>query len=318
MVFENHSRDTRYKGTIDVSQTVLSTFGNGGNNQPFVLEVPTVYSLCSKNSNSMKSSNPHSGIYKADTSRTLDENGGNPACNQGGMIVLEGSGTRPSHHENGYKESDTMYTLNTVETHGVAYGIDRATFNMGCGSPVETFQVKTEKHRPSREARKNAQFDITVKEESAPTVVAKGPGAVSYPIYTTSKSSYHMKVGKNMVDTLMGSDYKDPPTISEGPYYIVRRLMPTECAKLQGFPDWWCKNLETGNPSEEEIMFWKRVFDTCNKITGKSKLKTEKQIIKWLKNPHSDSAEYKLWGNGVALPCVYFVLAGIVYFDNKQ
>ena len=295
-VFENHSQDTRYKGPIEVSQTVLSMFENVGNNQPFVLEVPTAYALCSKNSNSMQSNNSHSGIYEADASRTLDENGGNPACNQGGMIVLEGSGTRPSHHGNGYKESDTMYNLNTVETHGVAYGIDRATFNMG----------------------QNAQFGITVKEESSPTVVAKGLGAVSYPIYTTSKSSYHMKVGKNMVDTLMGSDYKDPHTVSENSYYIVRRLMPTECAKLQGFPDWWCKNLETENPSEEEIMFWKRVFDTCNKITGKSKLKTEKQIIKWLKNPHSDSAEYKLWGNGVALPCVYFVLAGIVYFGNKQ
>lgn len=296
LVFENHSQDTRYKGPIEVFQTVLSMFENVGNNQPFVLELPTAYALCSENSNSMQSNNSHSRIYEADASRTLDKNGGNPACNQGGMIVLEGNGTRPSHHGNGYKESDTMYTLNTVETHGVAYGIDRATFNMG----------------------QNAQFGITVKEESAPTVVAKGPGAVSYPIYTTSKSSYHMKVGKNMVDTLMGSDYKDPPTISEGPYYIVRRLMPTECAKLQGFPDWWCKNLETENPSEEEIMFWKHAFDTYSKVMGKSKLKTEKQIIKWLKNPHSDSAEYKLWGNGVALPCVYFVLAGIVYFGNKQ
>lgn len=296
------------------SHHIPLVFENVGNNQTFVLEVPTVYAFCSKNSNSMKLSNPHSGIYEADTSRTLDENGGNPACNQGGMIVLEGSGTRPSHHGNGYKESDTMYTLNTVETHGVAYGIDRATFNMGCGSPAETSQAKAEKHRPSREARKIAQFGIMVKEESAPTVVAKGPGAVSYPIYTTSKSSYHVRAVKNMVDTL---DYKDPHTVSENSYYIVRRLMPTECAKLQGFPDWWCKNLEAENLSDEEIMFWKRFFDTCNKITGKSKLKTEKQIIKWLKNPHSDSAEYKLWGNGVALPCVYFVLSGIAYFDNK-
>ena len=295
LVFENHSQDTRYKGPIDVAQTVLSTFGGGGNNQPFVLEMPTVYALCSKNSNSMKSSNPHSGIYKADTSRTLDKNGGNPACNQGGMVVLEGSGTRPSHHGTGYKEADTMYTLNTVEMHGVAYGIDRATFNMG----------------------QNAQFGITVKEESAPTVVAKGPGAVSHPVYTTSKSSYHVRVGKNMIDTLMATDYKDPPTISETPYYIVRRLMPTECAKLQGFPSWWCKDLETENPSEDEIEFWKRVFDTHSKIMGKLKSKTEKQIIKWLKNPHSDTAEYTLWGNGVALPCVYFVLSGIAYFGNK-
>ena len=37
-------------------------------------------------------------------------------------------------------------------------------------------------------------------------------------------------------------------------------------------------------------------------------------IVKWLKNPHSDSAEYKMWGNGVALPNVCFVLSGIVYY----
>ena len=43
-----------------------------------------------------------------------------------------------------------------------------------------------------------------------------------------------------------------------------------------------------------------------------TKPKTEKQIIKWLKDPYSDAAEYKMWGNGVALPNVCFVLAGIV------
>lgn len=38
-----------------------------------------------------------------------------------------------------------------------------------------------------------------------------------------------------------------------------------------------------------------------------------KQIAKWLRDPHSDAAEYKMWGNGVALPCVVFVLSGIVW-----
>lgn len=51
--------------------------------------IPTVYGISSYDSNAMKSSNPNSGIYEADTSRTLDNNGGNPACNQGGMIVTE-------------------------------------------------------------------------------------------------------------------------------------------------------------------------------------------------------------------------------------
>ena len=49
-----------------------------------------VYGMSSYESNSMKSRNPYSGIYEADSSRTLDNNGGNPACNQGGMMVLDG------------------------------------------------------------------------------------------------------------------------------------------------------------------------------------------------------------------------------------
>jgi DNA (cytosine-5)-methyltransferase 1 len=67
----------------------------------------------------MKSGNPHSGIYEADTSRTLDENGGNPSANQGGIAILEGNGSRESHRGEGYAVSDTMFTLNTVERHAV-------------------------------------------------------------------------------------------------------------------------------------------------------------------------------------------------------
>lgn len=46
------------------------------------------YGICSYDSNSMKSSNPHSGFYEAKTSRTLDLNGGNPSCNQGGVVIV--------------------------------------------------------------------------------------------------------------------------------------------------------------------------------------------------------------------------------------
>lgn len=75
--------------------------------------------------------------------------------------------------------------------------------------------------------------------------------------------------------------------------------------------------METENPTNEDLKFWRDVFETHRKITGSSsKPKSDKQIIKWLKNPHSDSAEYKMWGNGVALPCVVFVLAGIAYCDS--
>ncbi len=90
-----------------------------------------------------------------------------------------------------------------------------------------------------------------------------------------------------------------------------RRLTPTECARLQGFPDWWCSGLGTEEPTEDDLAFWRRSLRPTGRLQGlPTKPKTDKQIIKWLKDPHSDSAEYKMWGNGVALPNVYFVLFG--------
>lgn len=298
LVFENHSQDSRYTGPQDTVQTILSTFGTGGNNQPFVLEtpktlkirsgcegggkgaliqddlsatlgcnndqtlfVPKAYGICSKGSNSMMSDNPHSGFYEADTSRCLDANGGDPSCNQGGIAVvaIEGNGSRPSHRGDGYKETDAMYTLNATEQHGVAY--------------------------------------------------------------SSSKASFFTSAEKELANTLVATDYKDPPIVNDedDADYIVRRLTPTECARLQGFPDWWCNDLATQEPTQADIDYWKEVFETHRKVMGtSSKPKSESQIIKWLKDPHSDSAEYKMWGNGVALPNVFFVLSGIVWASGLE
>ena len=128
-------------------------------------------------------------------------------------------------------------------------------------------------------------------------------------------------VHEKVADTLVATDYKDPPLINDkdGADYIVRRLTPTECARLQGFPDWWCNDLGTEKPTDEEMYFWYQVFETYRDVTNPGgKMKTSNQIRKWLQNPASDSAEYKMWGNGVALPCVVFVLSGIVYYAQKS
>lgn len=334
LMFENHGQDCRYMGPLEVAQTVLSTFGTGGNNQPFVVQtpktlkirsgcegggkgaliqenksvtlgcnndqtlfVPKVYGICAKDSNAMKSSNPNSGFYEATTSRCLDGNGGNPSCNQGGMAVIEGNGTRPSHKGNGYKESDVMYTLNATEQHGVAYGIGRPTMNQGY----------------------NAKFSFQIEEEVEPTIVAAGASGVAHPSFSSSKASFFTTAEEELANTLVATDYKDPPIVNDEMEedYIVRRLTPTECARLQGFPDWWCDDLGTEEPTNEEIAYWKDVFKTHAEALGKNmKPKTDSQIKKWLKNPHSDSAEYKMWGNGVALPNVVFVLSGIVYYSQ--
>ena len=294
-VYENHSQDTRYTGPLETAPTVNATYGMGGNNQPFVVEtpktlkirsgcegggkgaliqdnksatlgcnndqtlfVPKVYGICSKDSNAMKSENPKSGFYEAETSRCLDANGGNPTCNQGGMAVVALQGSMIGRADkNGPQGSgvneDVSFTLDVVDRHAVAYCMTTGTYTQ------------------------------TLEEQSP---------------------------------TLMARDYKDPPVVNETePEYIVRRLTPTECARLQGFPDWWCAGLGTDEPTEDEIEFWTEVFEIHRSVMGtSSKPKSRNQIVKWLKNPHSDSAEYKMWGNGVALPNVYFVLSGIVYY----
>ena len=294
-VYENHSQDTRYIGPLETAPTVNATYGMGGNNQPFVVEtpktlkirsgcegggkgaliqdnksatlgcnndqtlfVPKVYGICSKDSNAMKSENPKSGFYEAETSRCLDANGGNPTCNQGGMAVVALQGSMIGRADkNGPQGSgvneDVSFTLDVVDRHAVAYCMTTGTYTQ------------------------------TLEEQSP---------------------------------TLMARDYKDPPVVNETePEYIVRRLTPTECARLQGFPDWWCAGLGTDEPTEDEIEFWTEVFEIHRSVMGtSSKPKSRNQIAKWLKNPHSDSAEYKMWGNGVALPNVYFVLSGIVYY----
>ena len=101
-----------------------------------------------------------------------------------------------------------------------------------------------------------------------------------------------------MANTLVATDYKDPPIVNE-PRYIVRRLTPTECARLQGFPDWWCDELGTENPTDEDISIWREIFQTHTDALGKkTKPKTDNQIRNGLRT-HSDSAEYKMWGNSI-------------------
>ena len=259
--------------------------------------VVQAYGICSKESNAMKSDNPHSGFYEAQTARTLDCNCNNPSSNQGGIAVVAVQGSMIGREDkNGPQGSgvneDVSFTLNATDHH-----------------------------------------------------------AVAYPTYCTSKNSHFMRAEKELANTLVATDYKDPPVINDlrtasgkdvfgtisasmgskqwlgnqeafsgdyhivEPDYIVRRLTPTECARLQGFPDWWCDGLGTENPTEEEMIFWREVFETHRKVIGtSSKPKSDSQIRKWLEGPHSDSAEYRMWGNGCALPNVYFVLCGIVYY----
>ena len=69
--------------------------------------------------------------------------------------------------------------------------------------------------------------------------------------------------------------------------------------------------------TDEEIAFWMDVFEDFRKVTNPDgKPKTRNQIVKWLRQPYTDGSEYRLFGNGIALPVVYFIMAGIVWADS--
>ena len=304
-VFDNHGKDTRFTGPIDVAPTISATYGTGGNNQPFVVENPKTYDVRFTSEGTI---NARSNVYESDTARTIDTSGNSPDSNQGGIAVVESYALQGSMigrtDKNGPQgdgvNEEVSFTLNTVDKHAVVYAIDRESFNCG----------------------KNYARNLGITDDGInSTLNAQGPGAVATPTYSASKNSHFTQANEELANTLVATDYKDPPLINDNGCadYTVRRLTPTECARLQGFPDWWCSNLETENPTMKDLQIWYDIFETYRSATGKyTKPKTLKQIRKWLKNPHSDSAEYKMWGNGVALPNVCFVLSGIVWYTQLE
>lgn len=264
VAIEYNPTDSRIKVKEDgICQTLCSRMGTGGNN------IPLVFGISADKSNAMLSDNPHSGIYEANTSRTLDCNGGSPACNQGGMMIvkpvcdgsfcIQGSmiGRKDENGPQGDGiNQDVSFTLNTIDRHAV--------------------------------------YAVTTGEFTA--------------------------VGQEQTPPLMARDWKDPPVVGRPcEEYLVRRLTPDECCRLQGYPDGWCKDLESEDPNEDEILFWTEVFREWDAINGKpDKVRSRNAILKWLTAPNSDAAEYKAYGNSVAVPCVFFVLAGIVWALNKE
>ena len=214
---------------------------------------------------------------------------------------------------------DTRYTgpLETAPTVSATYGTggNNQPFVVG----LRTYDV-----RFTSEGTKNARQNV-YETNTARTIDTGGnppdsnQGGVAV---VASPATYALSVcgspnaSREQAPTLLARDFKDPTAVNRK--HTVRRLTPTECAKLQGFPAWWCAGLETPEPTEEDIAFWSEVWETHRRITGTAaKPKTRNQIVRWLKSPHSDSAEYKMWGNGVSLPIVFFVMAGIAWADEN-
>lgn len=307
-----------------------------GCNNDQTLFVPKCYGVCSKASHSMMSDNPHSGFYEAETSRTLDRSGGDPTCNQGGICVVEpiaftqnqrdevrdlGEKSAALAAEPGMKQQTFVLQGNMIgrkDENGpqgdgvnedVCFTLDATDRHAVC-APEDVYAMTTGSYM---QVAKEVAPTLMARDYKDPTTIAPAPH-LNEGVMGTVATGAHPS-GFNGQDAFNDRLVIDNPEAQPTPVtYTVRRLTPTECARLQGFPDWWCRDLGTENPTEEEMAFWADVFETHRKIvTHAKKPKTEKQIRKWLADPYTDSAEYRIWGNGICLANAFFVLAGIAW-----
>ena len=225
--------------------TAETAGGAGGNSK--------VYDITWKTSNSMKSPRPDNCFRRCDISRTLDTWAGPPECNQGGMVICASTAqanaeimedkapTLIAGHDHPYIASFCGGASPSAGNIGYSETV-APTLRAGAGGLLRGATVCIE----------NTVYDMT----HASDVIREYAGA-------SQNLTARMGTGGNQIPLKL--DEARPPR-----KYILRRLTPLECCRLQGFPDDWTAGVEG-----------------------------------------SDAAQYKMWGNGMALPCVLYVMQGI-------
>lgn len=235
----------------------------------------------------MKSKNPHSGCRAVEIAKTLDTGYPDPSKNQGGIAIVEKIILDDQGGQQISVRTDGKSPTLMAEAHG--NGIDRAD-TAGCNGKG-------------------------VCEDKCYTLNTIDRHAVCFP-----QQAYNKFIQEDIGATLKasGGTYGggSENLVAEQSFspirYIVRRLTPTECARLQGFPDLWGHLDKKESFTDEEYKFWLEVRNTYARINNKAvKDYTKAQILTWYNKLHTDSAEYKMWGNGIALPNALYVMQGI-------
>lgn len=133
----------------------------------------------------------------------------------------------------------------------------------------------------------NALYDFDINDSGInSTLVAKGPSAVAYKFIE----------------------------------WIIRRLIPLECERLQGFPDNWTELPKIKDMTNEEYNFFLRAFLLDKAIKGQPQKKppTKASLVKWYNKLDCDGNRYKMCGNSLAIPCALRVLGGIADYITKE
>lgn len=202
--------------------------------------------------------------------------------------------------------------------------VDRNTNQNGCGVRENaSFTLNTvDRHAVAYDARHHC-----LGGEVSGTLQAKGEGGWSLnyinpvlqplPENTVGIDLYNGAVTGNTAATLTKKNdgTSSGPEVAQRktPDWIVRRLIPMECGRLQGFPDGWAE-IEPLTDLRE-LPFWREVYakdcEIKEKKPNRKIMQTDSEegrraLMRWHDGLHSRAAEYAMWGNGMALPNALF------------
>ena len=236
------------------------------------------YSLDPLSSNSMKSSNPHSGCHETDVARTIDTTNPDPSKNQGGVAVVQTLGFDPSCSRDvgQYVHEDMANTLTNGSCPGYHNGVAIA-YTIGNGQVDQT-----DLHEKAG--------TLNCMHDQQAVMIAETCG-INGDVAGTLDSSYYKGCGMRQgverdvvaVDCRNGTEDNTNGALQSmasnninsnnvvRTRYTVRRLTPLECERLQGYPDGWT--------------------DIGEYIDSNGK-----------KKQSSDAARYKALGNSIAIP----------------
>ena len=295
-VLENHPADSRLQISENGKvQTLTSRCGTGGGNVPLLMDTPKTLKIRCGKAGGGKGS-----LIQENKSATLSCNNDQTVFQPKayGISSFSSNAMLSGNPHSGIYEADTACTLDTSD--------QSPAKNQGGIAVLESYALQGSMIGRSDQ---NGPQGGGVNKEVAFTLNATDHHAV----YAASTGNFSSAF-RETTPTLLARDHKDPSIVSSG--YAVRRLTPQECARLQGFPDQWCSDLASENPTEEEIDRWAAIFEEYRKaVKPESRPKSRKMVQKWLQDPYRDAAEYRLWGNGICLNVAVFVLAGIVWAD---
>lgn len=151
---------------------------------------------------------------------------------------------------------------------------------------VGTIRAQEHGHQPIVFESHSQDARYTQQGNTSPACTAQwGTGGNNMPLVAEKKAFAMQRIGEykesEQASTMKSRDYKDATDLiaekeTKNLQWIVRRLTPVECERLQGFPDGWT-----------DIGEW---FDENGK-----------------KHKPADSPRYKALGNSIALPQWYWI-----------